>query len=151
MKYIFSLFLVCTSYFSFGQMTVSDMMKIYNMDLDQFETYAIRKGYHFYEVKSSENTFGHSYQKGTGNNTKYLTLYNKFFLYGSNLSYQTSNSNEYLLLKNELKTKGFLLKSSETFEGTINKIYKYNSWVISIYTGKNEENNEFFEINLKQQ
>ena len=93
MKYIFSLLLVFSFNISFGQMTLNEMMKVYNMDMDQFETYALNKGYEFYKVKNNEYIYGHTYLKGVGKNTKYLTLNTRYFDNGSNVTYQTSNTN----------------------------------------------------------
>jgi hypothetical protein len=158
MKYIFSLMLVCSSYLSFGQMTVSEMMKVYNMDLDKFETYAITKGYQFDEVDGDKNeagvvisnTFGHIYKKGKGKETKYITLYTTFFDDGKSLQYQTSNSNEYLKIKNQLIAMRFILESTDSFNGSVRKIYNLNRWNFSIFTSKSESGNEIFEINIKQ-
>ena len=158
MKYIFSLILVCSSYLSLGQMSVSEMMKVYYMDLDKFETFAITKGYQFDEVDGDKNeagevtsnTFGHGYKKGTGKETKYLTLYTTYFEDGKCLQYQTSNSNEYLKIKSELIAMRFILESTNTFKGKVNKIYNLNRWNLSIFIGKSESGNEVFEISIKQ-
>jgi hypothetical protein len=150
MKYIFSLLLIFSFNISFGQMTVSEMMRVYKMDLDQFETYSISKGFQFLEVTSNENYFGHKYGKGPGKNTKYLTLYTNFFKHGKYLTYQTSNSNEYLNFKNDLKSKGFIVSSTKSFEGSIEKIYMLNKWEFTIYTGSGGKDHQIFEIDLGQ-
>jgi len=144
MKYILFIFFICSSYFSFGQMTVSEMMKIYKMDMDQFETYALSKGYKFNELVNDENSYGHEYIKGYSENTKYLTLYSSFFSRGINVNYQTSNTNEYLNFKNQLKNLGFVLHSEETFKDEPVKVYRNKTYEIRIYIMKNE----IYEIGL---
>ena len=116
------------------------------MDMDQFETFSISKGYQFYELKKSENYFGHTYVKGYGENTKYLTLYNKYFSYGNNVTYQTSNSNEYLNFKNQIKNYGFVLHSEDTFNEDPYRVFRNKTYEIIIYTLKGGD----FEISMKK-
>ena len=151
MKYFFSLMLVCSSYLSFGQMTVSDMVKINNMNLDEFETYALERGYTFKEIKDKkERAYGHTYMQGRGITTKYLTLYTKY-IGGFNLvTYQTSSSSEFLNIKNQLKTLGFVLRTEEHYDGTPYKEYRNNKYEMSIYTGAGEDGTNFFEISLNK-
>ena len=54
MKFVFTLLLISFSTVSFSQMTFSDILKIYKMDMDQFEEYAISRGYEFHEFDSNE-------------------------------------------------------------------------------------------------
>ena len=138
MKYILFIFFICSSYFSFGQMTVSEMMKIYKMDMDQFETYALNKGYKFKEIFNDYDRYGHAYMKGYRENTKYLTLYKEFPFYGINVNYQTSNTSEYLNFKNQLKNLGFVLHSEETFKDEPRKVYRNKTYEIEIYITKDE-------------
>jgi hypothetical protein len=150
MKYILSIILIYSTHFTFGQLTVSEMMKVYNMDFDQFETYAIMKGYEFQSIAKEDNFFGHVYVKGKGQNTKYIELYSKWFSYGKKVGYQTSNSTEFINFKNELKNKGFILIETEDFKGSIEKIYELNNWKLSIYTINNNDG-VGYEISLKKQ
>jgi hypothetical protein len=126
-------------------MTMSEMMRVYKMDMDQFETFALSKGYVFYQLENSEDYYGHTYVKGYKENTKYLTLYSRYFSYGNEVTYQTSNSNEYLNFKNQLKNFGFSLYLSKTFEDKPVKKYRNSIWEISIITIENG-----YEINLRK-
>ena len=148
MKYIFSILLIFSFNISFSQMTVSEMMRVYKMDMDQFETFAINKGYKFYKFQKDENTYGHTYKKGYGENIKYLTLYSRFYSKGIYVYYQTSNSNEYLIFKNQLKNFGFVLTPSieEVFRENPYKVYRNKTYEIDITTG----NNGNFEIGLNK-
>lgn len=146
MKYVFPLLLVCSSFFSFSQITPTEMMKIYKMDMDQFETYSLNKGYEFSNTKDNENLFGVTYTKGLGTNTKYLTLYTRHFVDGIMVRYQTSNNNEFASFKNALKVNGFKLVDTHTFDGNIVKKYILKEWVIEIYSGVDDY--VYFEINL---
>lgn len=149
MKYILIIILICSSHFALGQLTVSDMIKVYNMDLDQFETYAIMKGYEFHSIDKTDDFFGHVYLKGKGQNTKYIELYTKWFSYGKKSGYQTSNSTELINFKNDLKNKGFILIDTYDFKGRAVKTYKLKNWQLSIFTS-NESDESRYEIALEQ-
>ena len=121
-------------------MTVSEMMRVFNMDMDQFETYAINKGYKFNQVHSSQNFNGVSYAKGNGDNQRIMTLYDKYFSLGIDVSYQTPNSNEFLKIKTEMKNLGFVLyKTDPIYDSRDNlssqrKIYGNGTYQLTIYT-----------------
>jgi hypothetical protein len=145
MKYIFSLMLVCSSFLSFGQMTVSDMFKINSMDMDELESYSLGKGFTFNRIEDNENYKGHVYTKGKGDDTKYLTLYTEYFHKGKHVSYQTSNSDELLKIKNQMKNFGFVLYNEKTFEGALVKDYKNDKYNIRLISEK-----DFFTIGLSK-
>ena len=146
MKYIFSILLIFSFNLSFGQMTPSEMMKIYKMDFDQFETYSIGKGYKFDNLKNDEYRYGHCYTKGNRYNTKYLTLCNPYFDEGVKVTYQTSNSNEYLNFKNQMIKLGFVLYSKDDFNDEPYKVYRNNKYQIYLFTMKDN----IFEISLSK-
>jgi hypothetical protein len=145
MKYIFSLLMIFSSYLSFGQMTVSDMVKINSMDMDELESYSLGKGFTFHRIEDNVNYKGHVYTKGKGDDTKYLTLYSEYFDKGKYVSYQTSNSNELLKIKNQMKNIGFVLYNEKTFEGALVKDYKNNKYNLRLISEKN-----FFTISLSK-
>lgn len=134
MKYILLLLLVFTSNFSFSQISVGEMIKVLNMDLDQFETYALRKGYTFSEIKDEDNIYGHIYTKGIGNNKNFLSLYTKWFEEERNLNFQTWNSNDFLKIKKQLKKLGFELQLENNYKGVPYKKYRNNQFEINLYT-----------------
>lgn len=146
MKYILSILFTCSTYFSYSQMSLTDFYRIYNMDFDQFETYAISKGYEFLEIKNDEHRNGHTYTKGSGLNTKFLTLCNRYFEEGIHIAYQTSNSKEYLNIKNEMKNAGYFLYSENTFLDEPYKIFRNNKYEIYLMTMSNST----YEITLSK-
>ena len=150
MKYFITLSLLCVTIFSFGQMSLSEIIKVNKMDMDQFETYAISKGYEFHKFQKDENYNGQSYVKGTGKSTKYLTLYDSYFSYGTNVTYQTSSSTELLNIKNQLKSLGFNFFNSGTSGESQYKEYKNSKYELSIYTIPPDEEDDAvkYEINL---
>jgi hypothetical protein len=148
MKYIFSLLLICSSYLSFSQMTVSDLIKIHSMNLDQLETYCLGKGFTFYQWLNNENYKGHWYVKGKGENKKNLLFHTEFYDMGKYVAYYTSNSNEYLNIKNQMKTFGFVLYSEETFDGTISKKYRNSKYQINLDNVRNKDESIEYAIDL---
>lgn len=153
MKYIFSLLLVCSSYFSFSQMTLNELIKVYNMDMDQFETYAIAKGYEFNKFKKDENVNGTIYAKGVGKQTKYLAFYDLYFSDGKNVNFQTGNPSEMINIKNQLKSFGFKLSESYFNEnGTQTRLYKKGKFELGIYTTPPNDEYDFvwYEISYKK-
>ena len=140
MKYIFSLFLVFSFNLSFGQMSVSEMMKVYDMDMDQFETYALQRGFKFYEIIDKNRVHGYSYSKGYNKQTKYLTFYDTFYDDGVVLIYQTAEINEYLNFKKQMNSYGFRLYENSSFKSSKSdkldqfKLYRNKNYEIQIFT-----------------
>ena len=151
MKYIFSLLFVFSYYFSFGQINPSEMFKIYEMDFDQFESYALNKGYEIDEPVNKDNLHGVSYVKGLGNNRYYISLYDVFVVNEKAVDYQLKNSNEFLKFKTQLKNMGFKLYSTENVthengEKTLHNIYRNKIWEYSIHSAQGG----FYEIHLRK-
>jgi hypothetical protein len=132
-------------------MNPSEMIKIYSMNLDEFETYALERGYTFKEIKDNEEkVYGHTYIQGRGITTKYLTLYTKYIGGIKMVTYQTSISSEFLNIKNQMKTLGFILHTENDYNGTPHKEYRNNKYEMSVYTGAGEDGTNFFEISLNK-
>jgi hypothetical protein len=129
-------------------MTVAEMIKVYKMDLDDFETFAISKDYKFNKVVDQEEIYGTTYVKGLGTNTKFLTLNTKFFNVGKRVRLLTYKSVEFLNFKKELISKGFKLIKTESVDGTIKKTYTLIDWVFEIFNGVDVDGDAYFEINL---
>jgi hypothetical protein len=141
MKYIFSIFLVSMSYFSYGQITVSEMMRVYEMDYDQFETFALSKNFELDKVKKDENIDGYVYIKNRGLYPNYLEfdIYDRN--YGKMVSFQTSINSEFLSLKIQLENLGFKLVNSNLplivgNESSFARLYKNAKWKIYISHAK---------------
>jgi len=148
MKFILFLFYITICFKSFSQLTLVELKNILKMDLNKFETYALNRGYNFDEVNEEEKVFGHSYRKGDGDLSKYLTLYDKFYEQNRTVTYQTSETKEYLSFKNEIERDGFQLTKTENFEGTSLKFYSNSTYNLRIYVGKGEIADNVYEINL---
>jgi hypothetical protein len=143
MKFVFILLLISFSTIAFSQMTFKKLVKIYKMDMDQFEEYAISRGYKFHHFKKDEDLNGISYSKGEGKETKYLTLYDNFYGNGNYVEFQTCVSSELLKIKTEMKKFGYTLYESNFMENRIKyDDYKRGVLKLSIYTKPpNDENN----------
>ncbi len=114
-----------------------------------FETYCINNGYKFHQVVDDESQFGISYGKGTGVNTKYLTLYSRFYDQGKTLTFQTGSSSEYLSIKNQLEIQKFKLINTNSYDGAVVKSYSNDKFELEIYIGKDDEDYNYYEINVK--
>jgi hypothetical protein len=127
MKYLLCIVLVFATVKSYSQLSLNEMLAVYKMDLDQYEIFALKKGYHFSGIKDTEHAFSASYVKGKGENTRYIDLYTKYFDLGRCVTYQTSINNELLSFREQMKNSGFRLSSTENIEGNLRKLYKKGS------------------------
>jgi len=137
MKYIFSLLLFFSFNFSFGQMTISEMIKVYGMDLDEFETFALGKNFELHEIKNDENIDGVVYIKNRGIYPYYLELDILNVYHGKLVSFQTSINSEFASIKNQLKILGFKLFNDENSlidkkKSMIIRSYKNLKWKVTI-------------------
>jgi hypothetical protein len=84
------------------------------MKSDEFELYAIQRGYHLAEFGTTESTEGVVYSKGEGNKYKCLAFYNKNkYVEGFRIvKYTTTNTAEILKLKSSFLLNGYYLSSS---------------------------------------
>jgi hypothetical protein len=136
MRYILSFLFVFSTSISFGQMTIAELMKIFNMDYDKFEIYAISKGYEFNKFDNSENEDGIVYVKGVGKQTKYLKIYHQFYDHGTTVIYQTTNTTEIINLKTQSKSIGYKLTDSYFMSDNTTKVeeFKNGKFQLSVYT-----------------
>lgn len=155
MKYILSVLFIYSSYFSFGQMTFSEMIKIHKMDFEGFETYAIGRGYELENFdRDDENLNGIVYVKGVEKQTKYLKLYDKFYAWGVTVDYQTNNSTEVLNIKNQSISMGYKLSDTYFNDKTQVKVYSSKKNTLRVFTmPPNEEGDRnwvTYEITLSE-
>ena len=61
-----------------AQITLNDMKTILKMDYDSFETFVMNKVFIF-DSREKDDFESVSYDKGLGENTKYITLYTRSF------------------------------------------------------------------------
>lgn len=136
MRFILSLLLFFSTTVSFAQMTLAELIKIYNMDSDKFEIHAISKGYAFNKFYNNENEDGICYVKGVQKQTKYLKFYNQFFSNGTTIIYQTTNTTEIINLKTQCKSLGYKLVETSFMDDNTTKIeeFKNGKFQLSVYT-----------------
>lgn len=126
-------------------------MNIYNMDFDQFETYALKKGYIIDEAINKDKLHGVSYVKGLGDSRSYIALYDVFVVNEKTVNYQIKNSNEFLKFKTVIKTMGFKLYSTENYVDvtgvkSLHNVFRNKIWEYSI----NSIEGGFYEIGLRK-
>lgn len=99
--------------------TLSELIKINNYNLNDFDTYVTQRGYKYYENESTEfsdrTTYAYSVN---GINKLYISKYFRKLVKNEMVSFQTSNNATYLKIKLELKKLGFKLVKTGTFENT---------------------------------
>lgn len=123
------------------------------MDVENFDTYVTSKGFLFSHEEKENLLQGVTYALERNRNndiikaSKFLTLYQRYRNYKNAITYQTSNKNEYLIIKNQIKVLGFKLTESEVFTKSNGKSannfeFKKGKESISLYASPTE-----FEIN----
>jgi hypothetical protein len=131
MKFILLLFLSISTTNLMSQISVSELIKIQKMNSDQFESYALNRGYELEEVEDNDNVNGVTFTKGVGKNTKYLSLYSTFYSSGITVVFQTSNTTEFINFKSQLSNFGFKFYKKETFtpsdENYTSQVNEYRS------------------------
>ena len=147
MKFVFTLLLISFSSIAFSQMTFNDILKIYKMDMDQFEEYAISRGYEFYKFEKEEEVNGVMYRKinRRGRETTYLELYDSYYSEGKHIGFQTGVSSDILRIKTEMKKFGYKLYTSIFMKDNITKADRYTNgkFELSIYTTPPNENFDY--------
>ncbi len=103
------------------------------MNIDEFESYALGKGYTFDKFNNDNDSQSQSYKKGKGDTTKYISV--KKVLSENYVTYETSNSNEFLLIKNQMKKLGFIFVMEDSYNGFLHKIYTNYKYGMKLVTG----------------
>ncbi len=114
-KLILLLFIPLISLSSFGQGEVTQLMRIAKMDLEKFEVFAIDNNYKFDNFDDDENVRGLSMVRGYGDQTEYLTVYEKFYTYKYASGYQGGKQKKLPTIYKELKKLGFKLFDTSNF------------------------------------
>lgn len=133
-KFYFLILLIFPFYLN-AQLTINDIKMILKMDLDKFETYAYNNGYKFKGMQETERVFGITFKKDYGLDTKYITLYEKYFNDGKTLTYQLSKKSEYLNLKKQIELSGFKLIRIFNFDDSLVREYKNASYKVTLISG----------------
>tara|TARA_A100001035_G_scaffold277331_1_gene273957 strand:- start:3485 stop:3949 length:465 start_codon:yes stop_codon:yes gene_type:complete len=104
---------------SFGQISISDLIKVGKMDMESFEIYALEKGYRFEDLQNTDSNKGLKMKKSNGSRAEFLTLYSNPSLV--NVKYKGPVQERLVSKYKELKSLGF--KIYRTFEWNDEKIY----------------------------
>lgn len=129
---------------SFGQsFSMSELIRMSTMNVDNFDTYVTSKGYVFHKsIDEPRRTYvGYAFNLDYDNSTasNFIKLYQKYYEYRYSISYQTIDKKEYTNIKNQLKALGFKLKDTSVFkskDGTVsnNFVYRKGKAEIEIYS-----------------
>ncbi len=136
------------------------------MSWDDFDTYVLKKGYHFEEnhIDEVSHSIGYSYdskgikgvygidrgvmfgQKGNSETTPDLII----------VTYNTFNTQDYLTIKNQIKTNGYKLVSTENKNGGVWLRYKKGDMELTLisskglYTNGRESGETEYQISVKR-
>ena len=94
---------------SFGQISISDIIKVGKMDLESFEIYALEKGFRHNKIDKTEDSFyGLEMKKSDGIRTEYLTNYQKYGISNRRAAiYQGPIQERLVSIYKELKSLGY--------------------------------------------
>jgi hypothetical protein len=143
LKYTF-LLVVFLAITSFGQsFSMSELIRMSTMDVDNFDTYVTSKGYVFHKSidEPTRTGVGYAFNLDYDNSTasNFIKLYQRYYKYRYCISYQTIDKKEYINVKNQLKVLGFKLKDTSVFksdDGMVsnNFVYRKGKAEIDIYS-----------------
>ena len=124
-KLILLLFIPLISLSSFGQGEVTQLMRIAKMDLEKFEVFALENNYKFKKFDDKESYRGLSMVRGTGDQTEYLTVYDKFFEFKYSSSYQAGKQKRLPNIYQELEKLGFKLVDMSNYSSSKSEVNSY--------------------------
>lgn len=136
-----------------AQITLNEMMSVLSKDIDNFETFSLKKGFIFKEIIKTNQKDGIAFAKGIGKDTKHIVLYSSYFEVGKKVFfYQTSLETDYLLIKKQLIEQGFKIIDTYDLDGDLYKLYKNNFYTIELKTGilPYPDNIEFYTITIEK-
>lgn len=152
MRYIISVFLVCFFLGSKSQITLNEMIKVYDMDFDQFETFSTNKGFSFDDMIDSFYYSQVFYNINNKVNQETIGLFRykiKEEGYYPIVTQTYFNQNDYLKFKTQIEINGFkFVSTSKELKGYLSEYYKYNKWQICVRRLENERKIPFFVIAL---
>ena len=120
----------------FGQITVSELIKIAQMDRESFELYALNNGYEFHKAGETENQSKIIMVKGQKPKEVYLYHADRYFSKRYHSLYDTYNKKDLGLWYFQLEELGFILTNKEFVGSTYAKDYTRGKETISIYQKK---------------
>lgn len=144
MKFIFSFFLsVFISFSSIGQtFSLQELIKLSKMNTDSFDTYVTSKGFVFKDSKKEDDLEKFTYALNLNltnlKASKFISLLKNFMILDIKFPLQTYDKNEYVKIKNQIKTLGFKLIDTAIFtsdDGEVSNRFEYSNGksIISIY------------------
>jgi hypothetical protein len=112
---------------------LSELIKINNLHLDDFDTYVIKKRYSFYENKNNDFASKTSYVfMKNGVKYSYISKYYYKTKPEESISFQTGDNSIYLKVKADLKILGYKFINTETFNGATYFFYKKGNIEVSL-------------------
>jgi hypothetical protein len=113
--------------------SLNELIKINNINLDDFDTYVTKKGYSFYENNSSSLAEETSYFfKVNGIKTYYISKYQYKDKKREMVSFQTPKNTHYLNIKTELKQLGFKFVETRNFNESTFFVYEKGRTELSL-------------------
>ncbi len=154
MKKLYIFFVFCLN-ISYGQVfTVNELINMSNMNTDEFDTFAISKGYAFFKVENDDYSDNIIYaHKLKYNNIapSYIAKYSVKKKPKTIVSFQTSEKEIYISIKNQINQLGFVFVGTDTDENkSIFLDYKKGEiklTLTSILSVKNP-GNTYYEISI---
>ena len=145
-----SVFLVSVCNIGFGQkFTLRELIILNNMDWNEFDSYVVNKGYDYNRTENLEYVDSKSYgyrQKGEESSyfvSKTVAKNKEIRL----VAFQTTNKQDYLSIKYQLKNGGFSFIKTEAKQQTMLLVYKKGSMIATLAISKAERNiNETFNV-----
>jgi hypothetical protein len=101
---------------------IKTLEKLAEMESDEFESWALERGYTYYFIDKSFDIFDILYFKKGQKSTLAILLNKDGSKYGG-ANFQTSTPAEYLAIKKSCKINGYLFQKSENINGVINHTY----------------------------
>ncbi len=145
MKIIGFVILLFTCHVSLGQkITINDLVKVVNMDWDQFDTYALVNGFVFEKNESTPMSVSKSYSK-EGHHVMNERSITKSIIFKASedkpylvdVTYNTEISSEYLLLKSQAKACGFIFVGTQNYSsGAVGLEYEKKKLHLSLIPGR---------------
>lgn len=147
-----SLFVI-NSVFS-QKVSLNELILLAKMNDDEFDTFCIKKGYdiHLIENDDYSENITYIFKKNEMNfSTNYISKFNYKTKNKIMVSYQTTSPN-YISIKNEIKSNGFIFIENKLIDETYYLEYKKNNLELSLasFKTKNKDNIEItqYEISL---
>ncbi len=132
--------------------TLSELIELDKKSLDDFDTYVTSKGYHFDKVKDGDSISRNDYHYENGNKTYFISRI--VFKYNDNImiSWYTFKSSDYISIKSQLKTLGFVYSKSGVYKGASYLKYKKGLIELGLFSSQEHyasgESYTSYEINV---